>query len=280
MSITIRPFEQSDIDYAIEQTSREGWDNTPSTFRVFLAHDPHGCFIAEVDGDRVGMITTTCYEHSAWIGNLIVTPPHRCQGIGRHLMEHAIGQIEARGIRTISLEADPMGVRLYRGLGFVDQSESPRFIKQPPHAVCPCPADRLQKADLDMVTAIDAVGFGDDRRRLLSELIRSSLAAFAIPSTEHLAGFAMALPAARGVRLGPSMAETMDVAEKLVTAVIVNFPNDSIITAVLEDHGGMIQVLKSKGFVRISSCLRMVRGEARAANKLTGIATLADGALG
>ncbi len=280
MSITIRQFDQSDIDFAITQTSREGWDNTPPVFRVFLAQDPDGCFIAKLGGETAGMITTTCYERSAWIGNLIVTPPHRRKGIGRHLMEHAIGQIEVRGIRTISLEADPMGVRLYRRLGFVDQSESPRFIKQPPHALCPCPADRLAVADLDAVAAMDAAYFGDDRRRLMSELFCSSLAAYTVRNAENLVGFAMALPAARGIRLGPSMAETMPAAEKLVTAILAHFPNDNIITAASEDDGRMTQVLESKGFVRSSSCLRMIRGEVRVPSLPKGLITLADGALG
>ena len=59
MDLMIRQFCDWDIDFAVAQTIREGWDNTVSTFRVCLSHDPEGCFIAETDGQRVGMITTT-----------------------------------------------------------------------------------------------------------------------------------------------------------------------------------------------------------------------------
>ena len=280
MSITIRTFGEIDIDFAVAQTSREGWDNTPSTFRVCLAHDPDGCFIAEVGGCRAGMITTTCYECSAWIGNLIVTPDHRRRGIGRYLMEHAIGQIEARGIRTVRLEADPMGVRLYRRLGFINQFESPRFTKQPPHTVGSCPVERLQAADLDTVAAFDAACFGEDRRRMLAELIGISHAAYGIRENGRIVGFAMALPAACGIRLGPCVAENPPTAERLVTAVLADFPGETVIAAVPENNGRMTQLLETKCFTRTSSCLRMTRGEAQATCAATSLMTLADGAMG
>ncbi|MBN2563585.1 MAG: GNAT family N-acetyltransferase [Phycisphaerae bacterium] len=81
MSFKIRAFDDRDIDFALAQTGREGWDNTRSTLRVCLSHEPEGCFIAEMGGRRAGMVTTTRYTRSAWIGNLIVAPPYRRQGI-------------------------------------------------------------------------------------------------------------------------------------------------------------------------------------------------------
>ena len=57
-----------------------------------------GCFIAEVDNRRVRMITTTRYARSAWVGNLIVVPERRRQGIGETLMAHAIDLLKRCGI--------------------------------------------------------------------------------------------------------------------------------------------------------------------------------------
>ncbi|GAG04011.1 unnamed protein product [marine sediment metagenome] len=50
MDLKIRELGDADIDFAVAQTAREGWDNTVSTLRVSLSHDPEGCFIAEIDG--------------------------------------------------------------------------------------------------------------------------------------------------------------------------------------------------------------------------------------
>ena len=101
MEVLLRKFETDDIEFALSQTRRESWDTPPGFFEVCLAHDPHGCFIAEVDGRRAGMVTTTCYAHSAWIGNLIVVPDCRQQGVGNRLMVHALDHLDTSGVRTV-----------------------------------------------------------------------------------------------------------------------------------------------------------------------------------
>jgi len=65
--IQIRPFGKADIEFALEQTGREGWDSTASFFETLIAHDPEGSFIAELDLRRAGMVTTTRYvESGTW----------------------------------------------------------------------------------------------------------------------------------------------------------------------------------------------------------------------
>ena len=104
MRVAIRTFDRRDIDFALEQTSREGWDNTSDFFEICLKHDPDGCFIAEAGAQRVGMVTTTRYGCTAWIGNLIVPAECRRQGIGRRLMSHAMAHLSRLGVRTLRLE--------------------------------------------------------------------------------------------------------------------------------------------------------------------------------
>ena len=123
----IREFEPDDVDFALRQKRREGWAVNRERFEAYLAHDPNGCFLA-IDGDEpVGMVTTTCFGASAWIGNLIVEPGIRGRGVGRALMEHGLDYLRGRGASTVRLEGDPPGIPLYRKLGFVDEFESCRF---------------------------------------------------------------------------------------------------------------------------------------------------------
>ena len=75
MSFALRSFSSDNIEFALEQTAREGWDSTKSHFRLCLAHDCAGCFIAETSGKRAGMVTTTRYARTGWIGNLSALPP-------------------------------------------------------------------------------------------------------------------------------------------------------------------------------------------------------------
>ena len=83
----IRAFTAGDLGFAAEQTAREGWASGRRDFEVYLEHDPDGCFTAWKDGRPVGMVTTTRYPASGWIGNLIVIPEERSRGLGRALMD-------------------------------------------------------------------------------------------------------------------------------------------------------------------------------------------------
>ena len=280
MDLKIRAFGDRDIDFAVAQTTREGWDNTVSMFRVSLSHDPEGCFVAEVAGKRVGMITTTRYVRSAWVGNLIVAPHYRRRRIGERLVEHAIGQLEARGIRTLWLEADPMGVDLYRRLGFIDQFESPRFQKKPPHTASRGRTECLRASDLDAARALDALCFGDDRGRLLGVLTGIARAAYCVRANRRVVGFALALPSVAGVRLGPCVVDDPSAAGQLIDSILADFSDRLIITAVPGFNKTAMQLLESRGFVRGPSSLRMLRGKAEVASAPNGVIVLANGAMG
>jgi ribosomal protein S18 acetylase RimI-like enzyme len=110
----IRRFEPDDLDFADSQKSREGWAASRDQFELYLEHDPDGCFVAMAGDQPVGMLMTTCFGPSGWIGNLIVEPDHRGRGIGRALMEHGLDRLRGRGATTVRLEGDPPGIPLYR----------------------------------------------------------------------------------------------------------------------------------------------------------------------
>lgn len=278
--MNIRRFGEEDIDFALAQTSREGWDNTAAIFRVCLAHDPEGCFIAEVEGRRVGMVTTTSYAQSGWVGNLIVLPEHRRRGIGERLMRHAIAHLERCGIRTMRLEADPMGIALYRRLGFVDQFDSLRFRKDPPQAPQGARGTARKTIDLARVKMLDRNGFGDDRGRLLELLRGSAYHTHEAQSGEAVYGFAMALPSAAGVRFGPCIAESDEAAKTLLDAVLANCPSETIVVGVPSVNQIAIELLDSRGFKRLAPCLRMIRGEARADIDADRLFAIANGGTG
>ncbi len=280
MPVEIRPFDAEDIDFALAQTAREGWDNMAWTFRACLENDPSGCLIAEVDGKRAGMITTVCHERSAWIGNLIVVPDYRRRGLGERLMLHAMDRLEARGVGTVRLKGDPMGIGIYRRLGFTVQFDSLRFHKEPPHRAKRVGAAELGKSDIHSITALDRSCFGDDRSRLLESLLDASLAAYCIRADDQVEGFAMALPSAHGVRFGPCIAKTRAAAEKLLDAVLAGFPNRAVLVGVPSVNPTSVEVFESRGFHRKPSSLRMLHGEAAAESDADTLMAIANGAMG
>ena len=133
--IEIRRFEPEDLGFALTQTSREGWAASLEQFEVYLEHDPDGCFVAMADDQSAGMVTTTSFGPSGWIGNLIVEPRYRGRGIGRALMVHGLDRLRRSQSTTVRLDGDPPGIQLYRKLGFVDEYESCRFTLTGPAAI-------------------------------------------------------------------------------------------------------------------------------------------------
>jgi ribosomal protein S18 acetylase RimI-like enzyme len=276
----IRQFNGGDIDFALAQTTREGWDNTVETFRLCLGHDPLGCFVAEIDGERAGMVTSTRYPLSAWLGNLIVTPECRRRGVGERLMTHTIDTLTRAGVGTFRLEGDPMGISLYRRLGFVDEFVSPRYLKNPPHAPVPARADALTAADLDELRAYDRPRFGDDRGKLLGMMLAISHAAFCVRAGGELTGYAMALPSADGVRFGPCVSDDADTTARLFDAGLSAFPKVPVVMAVSEINRSAVDVMESRGFEEVPSSLRMRLGPSACDNTPETLIAIANGAMG
>jgi len=279
-SPAIRLFHENDIGFALAQTTREGWDCAAATFALHLAHDGDGCFVAELDGKQAGMVTTTRYRRTGWIGNLIVLPDRRGLGIGSRLMERAIRHLEHAGIATIRLEADPMGVNIYRRLGFGDEFESPRFRREPRGTPGARPGPLLLEADLEAVAAFDEQSFGDERTGLLRLLHAGALASWRAPESGELGGYLIVQPAAAGARLGPWVASDVRVAGLLLDAALGSFGHGAVILAVPGPNAACRDLLASRGFFETPSSLRMARGPDVGRGRPENVYALANGAAG
>ncbi len=280
MEPTLRTFTDDDLGFALAQTAREGWNTTETTFRMCLAHDPGGCFVAEVDGAAVGMITATQYAQTGWVGNLIVVPTQRRCGIGARLMTEALAYLAARNVRAVRLEADPMGIGVYRRLGFEDQFESLRFFRTGAAPAGEVRDSIVEPADLSAVAAFDRECFGDDRGRLLKLLAGVSDATYWFDGEGGSHGYAMVLTSTSGVSLGPWGASDEAAACGLVDAAIRDYGAGPIVVGVPEVNPAAVEVLTSRGFRQVASCLRMVRGEQAGEASAERLFGIANGALG
>jgi len=284
--VEIRPFRREDIGFALAQTAREGWDATAGLFETLLAHDPQGCFVAQCGGHSLGMITTTAHPESAWIGNLIVLPDRRRQGVGLQLMTYAMAHLTSLGITTMRLEADPPGVALYRRLGFVDEFESPRFENLREVSVerlsggAPMPVERIDGGRLGEVTSFDARYFGDDRSRLLGLLLERARGAYCVSGGGEVRAYAVALPSAFGIRIGPWVAADGAAARAVLGAVLADFPGERYCVGVPLVNGDAVALLRSLDMRQTSSCLRMVYGGPAASGLPKHIYGIAGGAIG
>lgn len=96
---------------------------------TLLGDESFQLFVAEgADGVLAGMLTLTCCHTLArskyWIEDVVVRPEFRGQGIGRTLVEAAVGHVRKAGVQaSIYLTSNPsrqVARALYRSVGFED----------------------------------------------------------------------------------------------------------------------------------------------------------------
>ncbi|MCY3708851.1 MAG: GNAT family N-acetyltransferase [Caldilineaceae bacterium] len=99
-----------------------------------------GIFVAEVDGQTVGYVTTRV-DKAAGIGgipNFAVLPEFQQRGIGRRLLEEAVSYFAAAGLsyaRIETLDQNDVGAHFYPDFGF-------REVARQIHYIMPVTADR------------------------------------------------------------------------------------------------------------------------------------------
>ncbi len=279
----IRAFERSDVDFALRQKTREGWAVSREQFEVYLEHDPDGCFVA-MDGDQpVGMVTTTCFGTSGWIGNLIVEPAYRSRGIGRTLMERGLERLRTGGTTTVRLEADPQGIPLYRALGFTDEFESCRFRLAGSVATatgCDPGVETMSPGDLEEVAALDAEISGADRRRFLDLKLACAELAVVRRRNGIIVASLLAASTDRGLRIGPCVALGRADARCLIAAAISAAAGRTVLIGVPAANIKALDMLAEMGFEEGASSLRMRLGPHIAAGDPACVFAISSGATG
>jgi len=150
-SVAVRQAAASDVDaiVAIERVaftdppwSRESFasliDDPQVRFWVAVEERPPlataGSPGAEAGPAVVGYVVTWVAGDEGDLANLAVAPGWRRRGVGRRLLEVAIGDAAATGVRTLYLEVRESNVAargLYLGRGFVVAGRRTRYYRQP-----------------------------------------------------------------------------------------------------------------------------------------------------
>lgn len=106
----------------------EGWRVPARELALYRNELADSATVLYEDQVPCGFITVCRHQRHAWIGNLIVDPVRRGEGLGRQLFEHAVGCLAARGVGTLWLTASPAGLPLYQSAGFREVGRIERWI--------------------------------------------------------------------------------------------------------------------------------------------------------
>jgi GNAT superfamily N-acetyltransferase len=132
IAVDIRPLRREDVP-SVDLVAYEAlWQSVPqrgessdaraargqSRVAHLLETDPGGAWVAEAEGRVVGVALALVREGLWGLSLLAVEPPHQDQGIGRRLLDAALGYANgARGAIILS-STDPKAMRRYARAGF------------------------------------------------------------------------------------------------------------------------------------------------------------------
>jgi len=155
--------QAGDLAFAASLTLGEQWHSeTLEEFEGFFSRDPAGCLVAEQGGRRVGIGVATSYGDTGFLGQIVVHPEWRGQGIGDRMVGALLSRLRSVGVRSVYLDGTSAGVPLYERHGFRKVQPSLRYageVRGLPH-----PQVRPMRAgDLAAVCDLDREWWGEDR---------------------------------------------------------------------------------------------------------------------
>lgn len=261
--LSIREMTAVDLDFASSLTAAERWlSETRLTFETFLAHDPHGCFVAELNRERIGICVATAYGKHAFLGELIVLPAWRNRGHGETLLRHAMDYLIACGCSSMWLDGDLPAVPLYERIGFRTTCRSLRFLGHVEPRVSES-VTSMTNADLHDVLELDRTAFGDDRSFFLrARLEHCPDYCLVLKRDDRLSGYVMAWPGSGVVTAGPWVAGLEEPQPELLLHSLARVTGDTPLRfGVLETNTRASGVLRSFPTLKETTpCLRMLRG--------------------
>ena len=258
--LQVRLLFESDIAAAMRLKDAAGWNQTEADWRRLLLLEPNGCFCAIKDGRVVGTTTTTTYgEDLAWIGMVLVDPDHRGQGIATKLMNVALNYLKEK-VRTVKLDATPLGKPVYEKFGFQIESFVERWIGNGSSGRRDTePRVNMDAVDFRDLVALDRRAFGADRSQLLEKLTAEASVSPVLVRAANggLSGYALARNGTKAAYVGPAITEDPLQVETLLVQVLSELSDEYVYVDVNTANGAGANVLSARGFVKERDLLRM-----------------------
>jgi GNAT superfamily N-acetyltransferase len=263
--ITFRLLTTADLFAADQLREFARWNQTPRDWEGYLQFEPEGCLAAESNGHVVGTATTITYGREvAWIGMVLVHPEHRRHGIGSALLQRCLNRLRALGIRSIKLDATPMGREVYLPMGFVDEYELSRYEGVAGRAPEGPLADvePLRTAPWDDIVTLDAEAFGMPRAKVLESLAtREPEQCVMLRTKGTLRGFLVARRGRNAVQVGPWIASDAEAAAALLGAAVRRNAGQRMFIDVPAPNATGGALMQQIGFSIQRGYIRMYLGE-------------------
>ncbi|AHG38873.1 GNAT family acetyltransferase [Pseudomonas syringae CC1557] len=254
-----RPMTAADVGNAHELSIALKWPHRLEDWAM-LQRVAQG-FVALHNGRLIGSAFACHQGEFSTIGLVIVSDDYQGKGIGRKLMELAIGSVAPR---TAVLNATLAGAPLYEKMGFVSFGEIQQRQGQ---AQQPTPTELkadescrvLIEADHPRVLELANAGSGMDRLVTLGDVLNNIEYAVGIEHDGQLQAFALLRPFGRGLCIGPVVAQSVEQARHMIEHLLAKVPYAFVRIDIPTDCG-LADWLEEAGLKRVDSVTCMSMG--------------------
>lgn len=268
--IHIRLMSLDDLLLAMRLKSQAGWNQVEADWRQFLSMQPDGCFVAELDRQPVGTTVTCIFGDLAWVAMVLVEASVRGRGVGTALMDQALAFLDATGVRSVRLDATPLGQPIYEKLGFEQQYILSRYDGVPAqhthrHLSHDLPSvSAAVPEDFERVLALDREVTGTDRRKFLERLFEERpgdvWTVKAPRRDDRIEGYLATRPGSAALQLGPCLG-TRDAGAALLTHAAARTRGRRIYLDVPQRNEAAGCLAESLGLTVQRTLVRMCRGQ-------------------
>lgn len=271
--LSIRIADPNDINFWMSLIEVVGWDNTKADIKRSLILEPEGCFIAKINSQDVGIVNSFLYGKIGWIGNLVVKPEFRGNGIGEELMKYAINRLKCKGAESIRLDSVEKAISLYKRLGFQHEWRSLRYI---------CKSENrntenvslIKPSELNEIFRIDKKYCGYDRQKFLKTIRKEfPQLCYKFSIKGKISGYIMARFLNNSFKIGPWVCnpKTPIQAEQLLFAVMKQAERYELKVGIPEPNKNAIGIVEKNNFIQLPSSYRMCLGDYKSLGKIEGI---------
>jgi ribosomal protein S18 acetylase RimI-like enzyme len=261
--MTLRPMKASDLDFASSLTLAEKWHSeTLEEFEGLFSHAPAGCLIAEQGGRRLGIGVATPYQDVGFLGQIVVAPELRGQGVGNRIVDALLSYLRSLGVSSVYLDSTKAGAPLYERHGFRKDQPSLRYVGKVRGALH-AHVRPMRAEDLDAVCSLDHKWWGADRAFFLKRRWRLHGDLCHVLEQEGvIQGYVLARRRGDRLWIGPWCAAThVEGPEVLLEALAEPGVIAQMHAGVLASNARAIRAFNLLGFeVVAESPWRMVRG--------------------
>jgi GNAT acetyltransferase-like protein/acetyltransferase (GNAT) family protein len=255
----IRRMDLADVELALDWAAAEGWNPGRHDAAPFLAADPEGFLIGELDGDPAAMIACVRYGTAfGFVGLYLVRPDLRGKGLGIEIWRAGHDHL---GDRTVGLDAVDAQVANYERAGYVAGGHTYRYRSETGGEGAGRAA-RIEPVRYEDVASFDARAFPAPREQFLRAwLAQPEARVLGLLREGEVSGYGVRRRCREGCKVGPLFATDAGGAEALLDALTAGL-HEPYTLDVPRSNGAATALAERRGMTPVFRTSQMYRGEA------------------